>query len=250
MPVCNEADVINSVLDEWAQGVFAHLRDGSELILDDCSTDGTTELIERASGRYPFIRLLRSPRDGFFASAMRLYSAASCPYVFFTDSDGQYVPADFWEIAAQIGDFDMVHGAKKSRQDPLYRLGSSFGFNALVRMLFHSDCVDVNSAFRLIRRELLEDVLPDISRLGLLPNAEMYIRAEKLGYRIRNVPIRHRPRQFGKSRGVPRRSFVVECSRAFAGLWRLRADVRRGRYAAVAPAARPLTRSDAGHSAP
>jgi hypothetical protein len=177
------------------------------------------------------VRLERSSRDGFFASAMRLYQRASCPLVFFTDSDGQYVPADFWEVARHIEDYDMVHGAKASRKDPLYRIGSSQAFNTLVRLFFRSDCEDVNSAFRLIRREMLEDVLPDIHRLTLLPNAEMYIRAEKLGYRIRNVPVRHRPRRFGKSRGVPRRSFAIECWRAFVGLWRLRADVRRGRYA-------------------
>jgi glycosyltransferase involved in cell wall biosynthesis len=234
MPVCNEADVIVEVIDEWARDVFAYLQDGSELVFDDCSTDGTTELIQQASVAHRFVRLERSARDGFFASAMRLYRLAACPIVFFTDSDGQYIPADFWKIARHIGDHDMVHGAKTARKDPLYRVGSSFGFNTLVRVLFRSRCEDVNSAFRLIRREMLADVLPDISRLGLLPNAEMYIRAERLGYRIQNVSIRHRQRKFGKSRGIAPRTFVIECWRAFVGLWRLRADLGRGRYATIA----------------
>lgn len=234
MPVCDEADVIMDVLEEWATEVFRFLPEGSELVFDDCSTDATTELILDSREQYPFIRLDRSARDGFFASAVRLYGRAECPLVFFTDSDGQYVPEDFWKVAEHIADHDMVHGAKTSRQDPLYRLGSSAGFNGLVRAFFRSNAEDVNSAFRLIRREMLEDVLPDIHRLGLLPNAEMYIRAEKLGYRIKNVQVRHRPRKYGKSRGVPRRSFVVECWRAFKGLFALRADVNRGRYAKAA----------------
>jgi hypothetical protein len=238
MPVCNEADVIDGVIEEWAREVFAYLPDGSELIFDDCSTDATTDLINAASERHPWVRLERSTRDGFFASAMRLYRRASCPLIFFTDSDGQYVAADFWKVAEHIADHDMVHGGKESRKDPLYRLGSSAGFNTLVRAFFRSDCEDVNSAFRLIRREMLEDVLPDIHRLGLLPNAEMYIRAEKLGYRIRNVPVRHRPRAHGKSRGVPPTTFLLECWRAFAGLFRLRADLRRGRYAQARAGAR------------
>ena len=230
MPVRNEADVITTVIEEWAD-VFAQLPDGSELIFDDCSTDGTTELIEHAALQHTFVRLERSSRDGFFASAMRLYRLAACPYIFFTDSDGQYVPADFWLVAEHMGENDMVHGAKTDRKDPMYRVGSSFGFNGLVRLLFRSRCQDVNSAFRLIRREMLEDVLPDIHCLGLLPNAEMYIRAERLGYRIRNVSVRHRQRLFGKSRGVPPQTFVIECWRAFVGLWRLRGDLSRGRYA-------------------
>ena len=231
MPVCDEADVIETVIDEWASEVFDHLPEGSELVFDDCSTDGTTELIEQIAGRHEFVRLQRSSRDGFFKSAMRLYGSANCPLIFFTDSDGQYPPADFWKVAEHIAEHDMVHGAKTSRKDPFYRLTSSQVFNGLVRRLFRSKCEDVNSAFRLIRREMLEDVLPDIHRLTLLPNAEMYIRAERLGYRIKNVPIRHRHRQFGHSRGVPRKSFVVECWRAFRGLFALRRDLEQGRYA-------------------
>ena len=231
MPVCDEADVINGVIDEWAREVFRFLPPGSELVFDDCSTDGTTKLIEHAATQYHWIRLERSARDGFFASAMRLYRLSHCPLIFFTDSDGQYVPADFWLVAAHIENFDMVHGAKAVRQDPRYRLASSFGLNLLVRLLFRSRGDDVNSAFRLLRRELLEDVLPDITRLRLLPNAEIYIRAERLGYRIKNVPVRHRVREFGRSRGIPAKSFIAECGRAFVGLFGLRADLGRGRYA-------------------
>lgn len=113
MPVCDEADVILDVIDEWARDVFAHLPAGSELLFDDCSTDGTTELIQQASGRHGFVAMQRSPRDGFFKSAMRLYRSASCPLIFFTDSDGQYVPQDFWKVAEHIVDHDMVHGAKQ-----------------------------------------------------------------------------------------------------------------------------------------
>lgn len=230
MPVCNESDVIRDVIAEWAEEVFAYLPEGSELLFDDCSTDGTTELILGAAEDHPFIRIQRAERDGFFASAMRLYLAAGSPLVFFTDSDGQYPAADFWRIAQHIDTHDMVHGAKSKRQDPPYRVGASYVFNLLTRLWFRSSCQDVNSAFRLIRREMLADVLGDICRLPLLPNAEMYLRAERLGYRIKNVKVSHRCRKFGRSRGIPPRQFVRTSWGVLRGLRLLHQDLSGGRY--------------------
>ncbi len=225
MPVCNEVDVIDTVLEEWVRDVFDHLPEGSELVFDDCSTDGTTQRIEAWRERYPFIRVNRSQRDGFFNSAMRLYRLAECDLVFFTDSDGQYVAEDFWRVAAQIEHNDMVHGAKVERHDPRYRLTFSGVYNVIVREMFASVAVDANSAFRLVRRELLDDVLPQIRHLRMLPNSEMYIRAERLGYRIQNVPVRHRPRPHGESRSLPAGRFFVECWHAFRGLRALRDEL-------------------------
>lgn len=225
MPVFNEVDVIDAVIEEWIRDVFAHLPEGSELVFDDCSTDGTTAAIERWRERHPLIRINRSERDGFFDSAMRLYRLASCDLVFFTDSDGQYVAEDFWKVASQIESNDMVHGAKVDRHDPRYRLTFSGVFNVIVREMFGSVAVDANSAFRLVRRELLEAVLPQIRHLSMLPNSEMYIRAERMGFRIQNIPIRHRPRQHGVSRSLPKGVFFVECWRAMKGLRALRDEL-------------------------
>lgn len=225
MPVYNEIDVIETVVEEWARDVFAYLPEGSELLFDDSSTDGTTDALERLRARHPFIRINRSKRDGFFNSAMRLYRLADCDLVFFTDSDGQYVAADFWKVAAQIEHNDMVHGAKVDRHDPRYRLTFSGVYNVIVREMFGSVAVDANSAFRLIRRELVEAVLPQIGHLRMLPNSEMYIRAERMGFRIQNVAVRHRPRMHGVSRSLPAGRFFVECWAAFQGLRALRDEL-------------------------
>jgi len=225
MPVYNEIDVIDTVIGEWIRDVFDHLPEGSELVFDDCSTDGTTAAIERWQERHPFIRINRSERDGFFNSAMRLYGLAGCDLVFFTDSDGQYVAEDFWKVARQIDSNDMVHGAKVDRHDPRYRLTFSGVYNVIVREMFGSVAVDANSAFRLVRRELLDAVLPEIRHLRMLPNSEMYIRAERMGFRIQNVPVRHRPRLHGVSRSLPRGVFFTECWRALRGLRALRDEL-------------------------
>lgn len=227
MPVCNEADVIEGVINEWIHEVLDKLPPGSEMVLDDCSNDGTERILADIARHHPQVRVEFNPRDGFFNSAMRLYRLAKCPMVFFTDSDGQYVPAEFWKVAEYIDANDMVHGVKVARKDPLYRVTASAVYNGLVQLLFGSKCEDVNSAFRLIRRPLLEAVLGQVHRLRMLPNSEIYIRAEAMGFRIRNVPVSHRAREFGKSRSLPWRRFVMECFRAFSGIVALRWELSR-----------------------
>src|ERR1035441_4651984 len=101
MPVCNEAEVLEGVLEEWITEVFQYLPEGSELVIAEAtSTDGTREILAAMCEKYAFMRVLyRDTKDGFAAAARLLYSEARCPLVFFTDSDGQYVPAEFWKLA-------------------------------------------------------------------------------------------------------------------------------------------------------
>ena len=226
MPVCNEVDVIEGVLKEWDTEVFRHLPAGSELLLNDCSSDGTEKILTRLQEACPYLRVLFTKREGFFKASVRLYQEARCPLIFFTDSDGQYVASEFWKIAGDISRFDIVHGAKLRRQDPYYRLLASNMFNVITRLMFGTQSDDVNSAFRLIRKEALEDLIPKIRHLPTLLNAEMLIRAEMEGYKVKSLGVAHRARQVGKSRGLPLRGFLRECARTYAGLFRLRREYR------------------------
>jgi glycosyltransferase involved in cell wall biosynthesis len=228
MPVANEVDVIEGVLAEWLEKVVRHLPAGSELVLDDASSDGTEIILARLARQHAPLRVLfQAHKDGFFKSAMRLYRAARCPLVFFTDSDGQYVPDEFWKLVPHISKHDIVHGYKVARQDPFYRCLASGVFNSAYRWMFASSYQDINSAFRLLHRRVLDRLLPKISHMPTLLNAELLIRAEQEGFTIRQVGVRHRPRRYGKSRGLPPGRFVKESCLAFRGLVQVKKEYGR-----------------------
>src|SRR5262245_20514730 len=113
MPVCNEARIIEDVIEEWVGDVFQYLPEGSEFLFDEAaSTDGTRGILARMCEKYPFIHVrYNDSKDGFAAAAKRLYLAAQCPFVFFTDSDGQYVASEFWKLVPFAREFSVVHGA-------------------------------------------------------------------------------------------------------------------------------------------
>jgi dolichol-phosphate mannosyltransferase len=229
MPVCNEADIIESVIEEWVSDVFAHLPAGSELVFDEAaSTDGTREILARMTEKYPFIRVTYNERkDGFANAARRLYRAAQCPLVFFTDSDGQYVASEFWKLTPHIAEFSLVHGAKIGRQDTFFRKAASALFNHIARFVFDIHYSDINSAFRLMTRELVQHLLPETNRMPTLLNAEMLVRAELENYSIKQVRVVHRQRRFGVSRGLPPFRFLSESYAAYRGLLKLKLDFRK-----------------------
>lgn len=225
MPVYNEIGLIEEVLTEWVDNVAQYLPPNSEMLFDDASTDGTEQVLNAWAQRHSFMKVHHlNQKDGFAAATRRLYLAAHCPLVFFTDSDGQYVAEDFWKLVPLIKDCDVVHGYKSQRQDPLYRVASSGLFGGLTRLMFHHSFHDINSAYRLSRREVVWKTLPLIRHQPTLLHAEMLLRICHDGGRIKELPIRHRQRQCGGSKGLPFNTYAVECFRAFKGLLALKAE--------------------------
>jgi glycosyltransferase involved in cell wall biosynthesis len=228
MPVCNEEDVIESVILEWVQTVIRYLPAGSELLIDDASTDGTRDILKKLVAAHPFIRVCYQPRkDGFANAARRLYREAKCPWVFFTDSDGQYIAKDFWKLAKNINDnYDLIRGAKVGRKDPILRRVASSVFNKIIQFLFNMSYLDFNSAFFLIKKPVLNTVLDHINCMETLINTELLLRVELENYNIKQVYVLHRTRQFGVSRGLPPLRFVSQSLKALHGLYRIKASYR------------------------
>jgi glycosyltransferase involved in cell wall biosynthesis len=227
MPVCNEADIIEEVLQEWIEDVLQKLPEGSELVLDDASNDGTEKIIADLAEKYPFVRVNHhGEKDGYFRSVYRLYRAAKCPLIFITDSDGQYLPSEFWMLAEYCGDYDVVHGAKTVREDPFYRAPCSAIFTVFSRYLFHHPYHDVNSVHRFMKRHVVEKLLPKTRHMPILINTELLMRCHAEGFTIKEVPISHRPRKHGVSRGLPMHKFLVDGWRACRGLLRIRREYR------------------------
>lgn len=228
MPVCNEAAIIGEVVEEWVRDVFQYLPPGSEFLFDEAgSTDGTKEILERLSQKYPFIHVTyNESKDGFAAAARRLYMEAKCPLIFFTDSDGQYIASDFWKLARFVPAYDFVHGVKIGRKDPWLRRLFSAIFNKLVGFLFEIHYADLNCAFHFIKTDVAKKILPQVVSMPTLINTELLLRTELENYEIKQVYILHRSRKFGRSRGLPPLSYLWEGIKAFCGLWDIKASYR------------------------
>lgn len=229
MPVCNEVEGLESVLAELIEVVYRYLPQGSEILIEEGgSTDGTRELLEELTVRWPFLNVeYRPTKEGFAHAARSLYRKAKCPFVFFLDSDGQCVASEFWRLAPCIEDSDFVFGVKKIHYDPFLRRCASRVFNGLARLIFSFRYSDINFGFRLCRKDALLKCLDECRIMTTLLNAELAIIAALKGYRIHEVPVHHRPRIYGISRGLVPGSLLRESWCAFWGLLKLHRQFRK-----------------------
>ncbi len=192
LPVYNEADTISTVLTEFDSTVVRPI--GAELLVcEDGSTDGSPKVLRDLSQKLN-MRLVTCPdRKGYARAAQDGLSQVATPWVFFADSDGQYDPADFWKIWAARESYDMVIGRKVRRSERYYRVFLSKGFHLLAKAFTTIPLQDIDCGFRLIRRDVLERVLPEVRSLRYSFWAEFTIIAYRKGLRIAEVPVGHRP---------------------------------------------------------
>lgn len=198
VPVYNEAGSIANVLREFHQAIVKTWG-GRLVVCEDGSTDGTPEVLAGLKAELN-LEVVSGPfRKGYARAVRDGLNLVQSPYIFFTDSDGQYNPADFGRLQAAIEGADMVIGCKTQRQEKLYRTVLSRGFHVLTKALTGVPLRDMDCGFRVLRKEIVNSVLPDVKSLPYSFWAEFSILAYRKGFRIAEVPVDHRLRAQGGS---------------------------------------------------
>jgi glycosyltransferase involved in cell wall biosynthesis len=225
--VYNEAEVIEDV----ARGIYHEVVQkipGSEFVIaEDGSTDGTKEILKRIVPGMPGARLVQGEaRKGYTRAYKDALRACRNELIFFSDSSGKHDPRDFWKLAEKIESYDMVIGCKAERQDPFYRVAMSRVFNALVSKYFGYRFRDINSGFRLMKKAAIQKVLDESWYMKHLINFEFTLRVRAHGFQIVEVPVAHRQRVHGPSRGLPLRKIPEAILMALRTFPQLKKDVR------------------------
>ena len=198
LPVYNEAGSISDVVMGFYTEVVRPLG-AVLLVCEDGSSDGSGEVLQRISQQIPMRLVSSRDRKGYGGAMQDGLRLVETPFVFIADSDGQYAPSEFWKIWNAAGSYDMVIGRKVRRQERFYRALLSRGFHLMIKALTSVPLEDMDCGFRLIRREVLRKVLPEVRSLRYSFLAEFSIVAYRKGFRILEVPVEHRARISGST---------------------------------------------------
>jgi len=219
MPAYNEEANIQAMIEDVIRVIEPLTSDYEIVICNDGSRDATAERVREMAIRHPQVRLVEHEvNKGYGAAAFDAMMATTKDLILFTDSDRQFVLDEIHKLLSRLDEADMVAGYRAPRRDPFLRVLYGWGWNMVVTLLFGYTVRDVDCAFKLFRREIIERVGPQIRSFGATFSAEWLVRTKRAGYRIVEAPVTHRPRVAGSQTGA--RLHVI--TRAFRELARFR----------------------------
>ncbi|MCS7172091.1 MAG: glycosyltransferase family 2 protein [Armatimonadetes bacterium] len=234
-PAYNEEGNIERTVRRALEVLPAYADVFEVIVVDDGSTDRTAEVVRRLMEEDPRVRLVQHDRNRGYGAALRTgFAAARYEWVFFSDADLQFDLADLGRLLPFTERGDLVVGYRLRRRDPFHRRLIGRAWNLLVRWAFGVRVRDVDCAFKLLRREVVQR-LP-LRSDGAFISTELLCRAAAAGARIAEVGVPHYPRRWGRQGGASLRVIL----RALQELWRLWRDLRRASaqgQAASTPAA-------------
>ncbi|AOL24180.1 Glycosyltransferase [Erythrobacter litoralis] len=197
IPFFNERESLEILYHEIA-GECARLDLRIEFVfVDDGSTDGGREVIDRLAAADERISLVRFRRNfGKSAALSAGFREAAGDVVFTMDADLQDNPCEIGNFLSALEQgHDCVTGWKQVRNDPLDKTLPSKLFNGAVNKAFGLSINDHNCGFKAYRRELLGE-LEMYGELHRFVPALLHAR----GYRVGQIAVEHRARRFGKSK--------------------------------------------------
>ena len=218
LPALNEQDNVEravATVNEVAERLFA---DHEIIVVDDGSTDDTAKLVLAMGERDPRIRLVQHPRNLGYGEALRTgFTEARMDLVFMTDADNQFDVCELGRFLPWIERTDVVVGYRVNRQDTVSRRVNAWGWNMLMRGLFHVPVRDIDCAFKLFRREVFDVV--DLSAVGAMVSTELMVKLGRAGLGIMEIGVHHYPRTAGQARGAHPK-VIATALREVAGMYR------------------------------
>lgn len=225
-PVCNESFIIEQTLRNYIAELQERIGDVEFIVYEDGSTDDTKAVLERLEHELPIRLYMSDERKGYQNALKDAMGLATKPWFFVVDSDYQFAAIDFWRLEPLRDKYDIIIGIKVPRRDPFYRVFLAWGYNILLRSLFKVPYRDMDTGFRLYRRDVVDGLSSSVCYMSFF-NAEFLIRAHFKGYKIAQVAVRHYARKIGSTSIFYISKLFFICFQQFAGMFRLWHDLMR-----------------------
>jgi len=222
LPVYNEEECIEQVIRQWADCFEGLGIDFRIIAINDGSRDASWDRMQAYLGRAD-IELVNKPNEGHGPSILRGYQSAVevAEWVFQCDSDDEMSADSFPELWQLRNDNDAIFGYRAGREQDAVRKMVTSVSRATVRMFFGSKIRDVNTPYRLMRANMLKQILPDIPADTFAPNVLISGAISRGAWKVAEVAVPHEHRRTG-SVSLFRWGLIKASARSFGQTLRFR----------------------------
>jgi glycosyltransferase involved in cell wall biosynthesis len=199
-PAYNDAPSLPNLIAKTFAVLEDHFREFEVIVVNDGSQDDTGAVLERLRDQFgPQLRIITHPENRGYGGALRSgFAAAAKDWVFYTDGDGQYDVGELPKLAEKMAPgVGLVNGYKIERNDPWHRIFIGNLYNRFARFLFRIKIRDIDCDFRLMRRDLVQQINL-VSTSGTIC-VELVRKIEISGCAVTEVGVHHYPRLHGRS---------------------------------------------------
>lgn len=170
------------------------------IIVHDGSPDRTGEVADGLARSYPGVRVIHHERNLGYGAALKTgFTNARNEYIFYTDGDNQFDVRELRKFVALVGLSDLVIGFRNRKRYSPYRKVTSFTYNLVLQVLFDLPYRDVDCAFKLVPRSLIDRIR--IDSVDAFIDAELLIKAQQHSMSITEIGVSHYVREAGASTG-------------------------------------------------
>ena len=208
VPVFNEA----ATVEEIVRRVLAVPLRIQLIVVDDGSTDGTREVLQRLQQELGFTLLQQPANAGKGAALRRGFEDVRGDLVVIQDGDLEYSPEEFPMLIDLIcqGRADVVYGSRFIGRHRVFLFSHYLGnrlLTLLTNVLYNTMLTDMETCYKVMRTEVLRSMTLHSNRFGIEP--ELTAKIFKRGYRVYEVPITYDGRGYEDGKKIGWRDGVV-----------------------------------------
>ena len=221
IPAYNEEENVERILLQAAKFLEKGCKDFEILLINDGGSGRTLERARAVAKKHPKIKVFSNPGNlGFGMTERRGLELASMDLITLIPADNQFHVEDLQKYFELIDGSDIVVGWRNKRKDALMRKVIAKGYTLVIALFFWTTWFGDIDWVKMYRRDIFKRIT--ISSTTAFVDAEILIKAERLGYKIKEVGVEHYPRKFGKQSGGNFKVLARAISNVFSFWWNYR----------------------------